>query len=108
MSDIGVNSNGGVGARGLNSDMRGLGARLRARLTLLGLDSVGGSSGSSGAGVTSDAASELTLVVGNAPRGELLAALEWRDVLSDRVTLGQGKQIKLSEWLKKSVVPFVK
>ena len=36
-----------------------------------------------------------------------LAALEWRDVLSDRITFGlETKQIAINDWLKKSRIPF--
>lgn len=36
----------------------------------------------------------------------LIATLEWRESLSDKVTLGNSKTIPLSDWLKKSFIPF--
>lgn len=39
---------------------------------------------------------------------EVIASLEWRETLSDRVTLGANKPIALSDWMKKSIIPFMK
>ncbi|TFK40127.1 hypothetical protein BDQ12DRAFT_734144 [Crucibulum laeve] len=38
--------------------------------------------------------------------GELIASWEWRDVRSDIITLGSGKPMSMSSWLRKSMVPF--
>lgn len=37
---------------------------------------------------------------------EIIATLEWRDILSDKVTIGKKEKITLSSWLKKSTMPF--
>jgi len=37
---------------------------------------------------------------------EIIATLEWRDILSDKVTIGTKEKITLSSWLKKSTMPF--
>ena len=39
--------------------------------------------------------------------GELLATLEWRDILSDKVTFrGETKSKSVGDWLKKGLTPF--
>jgi len=38
---------------------------------------------------------------------EVIASLEWRETLSDRVTLGDNKPVALNNWMKKSIIPFV-
>lgn len=38
--------------------------------------------------------------------GEVLGSLEWRDVLSDRVILGDAPPVAFNDWIKKSLVPF--
>ena len=37
---------------------------------------------------------------------EVIASLEWRDNLPDRVTLGENKAKSLGDWMKKSIMPF--
>ncbi|KAI0749592.1 hypothetical protein C8Q80DRAFT_1218717 [Daedaleopsis nitida] len=37
---------------------------------------------------------------------DVLASLEWRDVLPDRVTLGKKGPMSLRDWLRTSLVPF--
>lgn len=37
---------------------------------------------------------------------EVIASLQWRDNLPDRVTLGTAKPISLGDWMKKSLIPF--
>ena len=37
---------------------------------------------------------------------EVIGSLEWRDMLSDRVTLRNGRCVSFSDWVKKSIVPF--
>ncbi|KAL5519576.1 hypothetical protein ACEPAH_1259 [Sanghuangporus vaninii] len=62
----------------------------------------------------------ITHVCGN--KGQTIAALEWKDISSDLVGLGEeaveldaegdavglkkGKEIKLTQWMKSSIVPF--
>lgn len=38
--------------------------------------------------------------------GDVLAALEWREFRSDRLTRGRSKEISLGDWLKKSRIAF--
>ncbi|KAI0330233.1 hypothetical protein GY45DRAFT_1336962 [Cubamyces sp. BRFM 1775] len=38
--------------------------------------------------------------------GQVLASLEWRDVLPDKVTLGQKGPTSIRDWLHTSLVPF--
>jgi hypothetical protein len=35
-----------------------------------------------------------------------LAQWVWKDVRSDKVTLGQGQPMSASAWLRKSIIPF--
>ncbi len=37
---------------------------------------------------------------------EVIGSLEWRDVLADRVRIGDRKPMSLWDWLRKSPVPF--
>ncbi len=37
---------------------------------------------------------------------EVIGSLEWRDILADRVRIGDQKPISMWDWMKKSVVPF--
>ncbi|KAI0368755.1 hypothetical protein BV20DRAFT_947538 [Pilatotrama ljubarskyi] len=37
---------------------------------------------------------------------EVIASLEWRDVLSDKVTVGNKGPMSLRDWLHTSIVPF--
>lgn len=39
-------------------------------------------------------------------KDEIVASLEWRDVLSDKVTFGDKKPITMFEWMRRSIVPF--
>lgn len=39
-------------------------------------------------------------------RDEVIASLEWRDVLPDKVAIGSNKPILMTEWMKRSIVPF--
>lgn len=39
-------------------------------------------------------------------RDEVIASLEWRDVLPDKVTIGERKPVLMTEWMKRSVIPF--
>ena len=39
-------------------------------------------------------------------KDEIIATLEWRDVLSDKVTIGDRKSVSLSDWMKKSLIPY--
>ena len=39
-------------------------------------------------------------------QGELFASSEWRDVRSDRITWRNNAPISISDWMKKSFVPF--
>ncbi len=57
-----------------------------------------------------------SIVTENAPKAtftivrdagdEIIGSLEWRDVLSDRVTIGSNRPVPLSDWVKKSRIPF--
>ncbi len=37
---------------------------------------------------------------------EVVASSEWRDVLPDKITIGNSKPISLGDWMKRSLVPF--
>ena len=37
---------------------------------------------------------------------EVIGSLEWREVLSDRVRVGDCRPVSLWDWMKKSAVPF--
>ncbi|GJE94564.1 hypothetical protein PsYK624_107340 [Phanerochaete sordida] len=37
---------------------------------------------------------------------EVIASLEWREMLSDRVTIGDRRPVPFSDWMKKSMIPF--
>ena len=37
---------------------------------------------------------------------EIIAYSEWRDVLPDKVTVGDKKPMSLNDWMKKSMIPF--
>ena len=37
---------------------------------------------------------------------EIIALLEWRDTLPDKVTFGHNKPCSIWNWMKKSIVPF--
>lgn len=37
---------------------------------------------------------------------EVIGSLEWKDVLADRVRIGDSKPMSLWDWMKKSPVPF--
>ena len=37
---------------------------------------------------------------------EIIAYSEWRDVLPDKVTIGDKKPMSLGDWMKKSMIPF--
>lgn len=37
---------------------------------------------------------------------EVIASLEWRDVLPDKVIIGERKPMSMTEWMKRSVIPF--
>ncbi|PSR74269.1 hypothetical protein PHLCEN_2v10013 [Hermanssonia centrifuga] len=37
---------------------------------------------------------------------EVVASSEWRDVLPDKITIGNNKPISLGDWMKRSLVPF--
>lgn len=39
-------------------------------------------------------------------KDEIVASLEWRDVLPDKVTFGDKKPVTMIEWMKRSVIPF--
>ncbi len=39
---------------------------------------------------------------------EMIAFSEWRDVLPDRITIGEKKPVSLGDWMKRSVIPFKK
>lgn len=39
-------------------------------------------------------------------KGNVLAALEWHEFRSDRLTRGRNKEISLGDWLKKSRIAF--
>ena len=39
---------------------------------------------------------------------EIIAVLDWRDVLPDKVTFGHHKTCSMWDWMKKSYVPFKK
>ena len=47
-----------------------------------------------------------TLTVVRNSFGSVLATLEWKEFLSDRVTLGTGNPMSLNSWLKRSLMPF--
>ncbi|KAI0833333.1 hypothetical protein BC628DRAFT_1308624 [Trametes gibbosa] len=40
------------------------------------------------------------------PHGVVLASLQWRDVLPDRVTLAHNTPVSIRDWLHTSLVPF--
>lgn len=48
---------------------------------------------------------ETTTYVKNADE-EVLASLQWRDVVPDRVILGKKAPVSLRDWLHTSIVPF--
>ena len=37
---------------------------------------------------------------------EVIGSLEWREVLADRVRVGDGRPVSLWDWMRKSAVPF--
>ena len=37
---------------------------------------------------------------------EIIASLEWRDTLPDKVTYGSSKPCSIWDWMKKSIIPF--
>ena len=37
---------------------------------------------------------------------EVIASLEWRENLPDRVTLGMNKPVSMGDWMRKSLIPF--
>lgn len=37
---------------------------------------------------------------------EVLGVLQWRDVLSDKVTIGNAPSMSFNEWVKTSLTPF--
>ena len=37
---------------------------------------------------------------------EIIASLEWRDTLPDKVTYGSNKPCSIWDWMKKSIIPF--
>lgn len=37
---------------------------------------------------------------------EVIAFSEWRDVLPDKITIGEKKPVSLGDWMKRSVIPF--
>ena len=37
---------------------------------------------------------------------EVIGSLEWKEVLADRVTIGHGRSMSFTDWMKKSLVPF--
>lgn len=39
-------------------------------------------------------------------RDDVIASLEWRDVLPDRVIFGDTKPTSMAEWMRRSVIPF--
>jgi len=55
--------------------------------------------------VTEFSRKETVTSVRNA-RNELVASLEWREVLPDKVTYKNKKPVLMMEWMKKSIVPF--
>ena len=57
--------------------------------------------------VTTDVAAKHPVTEVFDAAGARVAALEWREVLPDKVTLAGGKgPMSLREWLKTSLVPF--
>lgn len=38
---------------------------------------------------------------------DVIASLQWRDNLPDRVTIGDAKSISLGGWMKRSLIPFI-
>ncbi|KIP08048.1 hypothetical protein PHLGIDRAFT_127291 [Phlebiopsis gigantea 11061_1 CR5-6] len=39
-------------------------------------------------------------------RDDVIASLEWRDVLPDKVTVGKNKPVLVTDWMKRSLIPF--
>ncbi|EKM58061.1 uncharacterized protein PHACADRAFT_252049 [Phanerochaete carnosa HHB-10118-sp] len=39
-------------------------------------------------------------------RDEVIASLEWRNVFPDKVTIGSKEPILMTEWMKRSIIPF--
>ena len=39
-------------------------------------------------------------------KGDIIASSEWRDVLPDKITIGDKKPISLGDWMRRSVIPF--
>lgn len=39
-------------------------------------------------------------------KDEIIASLEWRDVLPDKVTVGERKPMLMTDWMKRSMIPF--
>ena len=56
--------------------------------------------------VTDHTKKATTTQVRNAQE-EVIGSSEWRDVLPDKVTFGSKKPLSLSEWMRRSIVPFV-
>ncbi len=38
---------------------------------------------------------------------DVIASLQWRDHLPDKVTIGDKQPISLRDWMKRSLIPFV-
>ncbi len=55
--------------------------------------------------ITESTKKAMFTLVRNA-KEELIASLEWRGVLSDKVTFGDKKPVTMFEWMKRSLVPF--
>jgi len=55
--------------------------------------------------ITEHTDKSTTTTIRNASN-EIIASLEWRDTLADKVTYGQGKPMSLWDWMKKSYIPF--
>ena len=56
--------------------------------------------------VTTDYARKATFTQVRDANDEILGSLEWKDVIADRVRIGNGNAMSLWDWMKKSPVPF--
>lgn len=56
--------------------------------------------------VVTDTTKKATITQVRNAKDEVIASLEWRDVLSDKVTYGDRNPVRMFEWMRRSIVPF--
>jgi hypothetical protein len=64
------------------------------------------SSGDAQYSIVTENTSKSTFTTVRNAGDEVIGSLEWKDVLSDRVTIGSSRPVSLGDWIKKSKVPF--